>query len=450
MIRLIYNIGRVKITEKTSRKDIEKLQNQRFKKLLNHTLSKSEFYKKYYKQNGINIDNIEGIRLKDLPPINKTIIMNHYDDFVCSKDLKKKELEEFIFNPNNKEKLFKNKYKVIHTSGSTGEIGIFAYNIMEWTTLLALVMLRISKNNINPFNKSKLAFIGATEGHFAGISLAKAAPDWLFKFLQLDINSPISVINRGINDFQPDAIGGYSSGIHLLADQQLKGNINIHPKRIICSGDSLTTPIVQVVKEAFNIEPVNFYACSESIGIAGDCPKNSLHLFDDWHMVEAVDKGFQDVSPGKPGKVLLTNLYNFSQPLIRYEINDEIVFDDKKCKCHSNYPVIKKLAGRKEDFLWFKNKDNQPEFIHPLAIVEFFIPCLKKFQVVKTSEKSFKMKAVVGCSDEKATKRIKERMTEILREKDLEKEVKFDVEIVDDIENDPKTGKFKLILNNSN
>ena len=38
------------------------------------------------------------------------------------------------------------------------------------------------------------------------------------------------------------------------------------------------------------------------------------------------------------------------------------------------------------------------------------------------------------------------RITEILEGKGLEDVVSFEVEVVEEIENDPKTGKFKLII----
>lgn len=41
---------------------------------------------------------------------------------------------------------------------------------------------------------------------------------------------------------------------------------------------------------------------------------------------------------------------------------------------------------------------------------------------------------------------IRSRMSSILREKGLKDAVGLDVKIVDEIENDPKTGKFKLII----
>ena len=43
-------------------------------------------------------------------------------------------------------------------------------------------------------------------------------------------------------------------------------------------------------------------------------------------VIEIVDENNRAVSPGQPGaKVLLTNLINYAQPLIRYELTDSVV-----------------------------------------------------------------------------------------------------------------------------
>ena len=249
-------------------------QKKRLKSLLKHVLLNSRFYKKYYKEHGITLETIEEIELKDLPPINKRIMMDNYDDFVCDSAIKREHLEKFIADRANFGKKYLNKYIVIHTSGSSGTIGFFTYGPRDWSILKALAITRVSKTKINPFQKTKISFIGATDGMYAGISLAQGAPKFLFDLLMLPINSPLEEINKKVNEFQPDSLSGYSSGNYLLAAEQLKGNIRISPKRIICSADSLTSEMRRTIKQAFGIEPVNFYGASESICLGAECEEH--------------------------------------------------------------------------------------------------------------------------------------------------------------------------------
>ena len=85
------------------------------------------------------------------------------------------------------------------------------------------------------------------------------------RFLPLSINSPLETIDHKSNAFHPDVLSGYSSGVHLLSQEQLKGNITIRPERIICTSDPLTPEMRDTIKQAFGREPVNFYA---AFGIA--------------------------------------------------------------------------------------------------------------------------------------------------------------------------------------
>jgi phenylacetate-CoA ligase len=447
IFNLLKKIQQVKNAEQLNAQEIKFLREKRFKNLLKHVLKKSKFYGRHYQEHGITIDKVDQITLKDLPPINKTIMMEHYDDFACDPELKREELEKFISDPSNRGKKYKNSYQIIHTSGSSGTIGLFVYGANDWDMLQALVLTRVSKTKISLFKKTKLAFIGATDGHYAGISLVQGAPRLFIDLLPLSINSPFQEICQKVNEFQPDALSGYSSGVNLLAGEQIKGSININPKRIICSADSLTAKMKETIKKAFGIEPTNFYGASESIGLAAECDTGQgFHLFDDWHCFEIVDKNLKSVKLGEPGRLLMTNLYNYTQPLIRYQLDDEIILDDKPCLCGSSFPIIKNIAGRQEEFLWFERPDRTREYIHPIVIVEFFVPGLEKLQIIQTQKNELLMKVIIHGNRKETLSEIRRRMAEILKGKGLENIVSFEVEVVQEIGNNPRTGKFKLVI----
>jgi len=447
IFNLLKQMHHLKKTEQLDAHQVRLLQEKRFKDLLKHVLERSKFYRRYYQDHGITIDKVNEVTLQDLPTINKKIMMEHYDDFVCDPVLKKEDLEKFISDPSNRGKKYKNSYQVIHTSGSTGTIGLFVYGATDWDMLRALALTRVSKTKIKFFRKTKLAYIGATDGHFAGICLVQGAPRLLMDLLPLSVNSPLEEICQQINEFQPHALSGYASGIYLLAGEQIKGNINIRPKRVMCAADPLTSKMRDTIRTAFQVEPVNFYAASESIGLAAECDTHQgFHLFDDWHCFEIVDDDLKYVEPGEPGRLLLTNLYNYTQPLIRYRLDDEIILDDKPCECGCPFPLIKSIAGRQEEFLWFEKGDGTKEYIHPLVIVEFVVPGLEKLQVIQTQRNKLLMKVIIHGNKDDIFLAIRRRMTEILEGKGLEDVVSFEVEVVNEIENDPKTGKFKLII----
>ncbi len=446
-ISLAKNIYLSRKPETMDNEKVLDIQEKRFRKLLKYVLKNSEFYKGYYGDHGINLDNYKNVRIKDIPTIDKSMVMKNYDRLVCREELKKSELESFIGDASNRGKLYKGKYHVIHSSGSTGEIGIYVYSEREWAILQSIIIRRVIRENFNLKRKTKFLFIGATDGNYAGISLVRSAPKFLFEILPVDINSPIEEINKKVDKFKPDYIGGYSSGMYILAMEQLQGRINISPKKVICSGDQLTEDIRKLVRDAFGINPVNYYAASEAPVMAAQCNRHKgLHLFNDWHYFEVVDDGYKEVEIGQEGRLILTNLYNYTQPLIRYEMSDRLILGENKCSCSWKFPVIDKICGRQEEFIWFTKGGGEEVYLHPVVLAEFFVPSLEKIQIVQKSRSKFLMKVKLNGEKEQVLADIKKRMNEILSNKGLMDFVDYEVEVVEDIKNDAKTGKYKLVI----
>jgi phenylacetate-coenzyme A ligase PaaK-like adenylate-forming protein len=66
--------------------------------------------------------------------------------------------------------------------------------------------------------------------------------------------------------------------------------------------------------------------------VAYDCGYGSVHVNADWVILEPVDAAYQPVAVGQPSqKVLLTNLANRVQPIIRYEMGDSVTIDPEPC-----------------------------------------------------------------------------------------------------------------------
>ncbi len=446
-ISLAKNIYLSRKPETMDHEKVLDIQEKRFRKLLKYVLKNSEFYREYYGDHGINLDNYKNVRIKDIPTIDKSMVMKNYDRLVCREELKKSELESFIGDASNKGKLFKGKYHVIHGSGSTGEMGIYVYSEREWAILQSIIIRRVIMGKLNFKRKIRFLFIGATDGNYAGVSLVRSSPKFLFDVLLVDINTPIEEIDKKVDIFKPDYIGGYSSGMYILAMAQLQGHINISPKKVICSGDPLTEDIRKLVLDAFGINPVNYYAASEAPAMAAQCSTcNKMHLFNDWHCFEVVDDGYNEVEIGQDGRLILTNLYNYTQPLIRYEMKDRLILGENKCSCSWKFPVIDKICGRQEEFMWFEKESGKEDYIHPSIFTEFFIPNLEKLQVVQQSRSKFLMRVKINGEREQVLADIKKRMNEILSNKGLTDFVDYEVEVVEDIKNDAKTGKYKLVI----
>jgi phenylacetate-CoA ligase len=97
---------------------------------------------------------------------------------------------------------------------------------------------------------------------------------------------------------------------------------------------------------------------AEMLCLASDCPLHSgLHIYEDFGILEIVDRDNNPVGPGVWGeKILVTNLYNFTEPVIRYEIHDNVAWTGTPCPCGRTLPLIKGVKGRIENIVEFKTR----------------------------------------------------------------------------------------------
>ena len=85
--------------------------------------------------------------------------------------------------------------------------------------------------------------------------------------------------------------------------------------------------------------------------IASGCRAGGgMHLWEDAALVEVVDEHHRPVLPGVPGHhLLLTNLVNHAQPLIRYEISDIATLADGPNPTGMPFRRLAAVDGRSDD-----------------------------------------------------------------------------------------------------
>jgi phenylacetate-CoA ligase len=122
----------------------------------------------------------------------------------------------------------------------------------------------------------------------------------------------------------------------ILADEQHAGRLQIAPVCLVSSAEVLTLVLRQRVEVVWGRHVLfNQYGVTEAGTFAVECKSHSgLHLFEDLVIFEVVDQQNRPVPPGNYGdKVLLTVLFNHTQPLIRYELTDSVRVATGRCPC---------------------------------------------------------------------------------------------------------------------
>jgi len=115
--------------ERMSRAELEALQLEKFRALVNHAHAHSPYYRRLIEERGIDVERCVPA---DFPVLTKPELIEHFDDIVTDRRLNKAVITEFLSNSIDPNDLLFGQYHVIHTSGSSGQVGYFVFSEADW------------------------------------------------------------------------------------------------------------------------------------------------------------------------------------------------------------------------------------------------------------------------------------------------------------------------------
>jgi phenylacetate-coenzyme A ligase PaaK-like adenylate-forming protein len=192
-----------------------------------------------------------------------------------------------------------------------------------------------------------------------------------------------------LNAYQPEAFPGNAGIVALLAEEQIAGRLRIAPRVVACVGEVLTADMRARIRQAWGAPPHELYATTEASVLASTSPRQvGMHVWEDLTIVEVVDAQGRPVPPGALGeKVLLTNLVNKVQPLIRYELSDMVILaDDGAFPDPGGWPFrrIAAVEGRSDDIIELPAHGGGTVAVHPVHLRAPFasFPDVIQYQIV--------------------------------------------------------------------
>jgi hypothetical protein len=101
----------------------------------------------------------------------------------------------------------------------------------------------------------------------------------------------------------------------------LRNRRHIQPAFLGSAGETLTFAARQQIESAFACAIIDLYNATEVNGSTFVCRDGAMHYSADWFIFERIDDHQRPVPLGAPSYSLpVTNLANYVQPIIRYEI----------------------------------------------------------------------------------------------------------------------------------
>jgi phenylacetate-CoA ligase len=346
--------------------------------LVRHVVERSPFYRARFA--GLIGDG--PVELAALPTLDKATLMGNLDDALCDPRLRGRDLHARLLD----EDPLLGEHRVMASSGSTGTPSLYVYSRADWTGLLALFFRYGELCGIRPhLPRLRVAAIGAPSLASMTQRVSQSVDIGLHRVLRLSVTDPLPRLVEALNAFAPEALNAYPSIAGLLGDEQLSGRLRISPRIVSTSSELCTAETTERIERAFGVRPFNMYATSEGLwGV--DCDHHAgIHLFDDWCVVENVDRTGRPVPDGEPGeRLLVTNLFNRTLPLIRFEVSDVVAIDPRRCECGRTLPRLHAVQGRLDEVIHLPGADGDPVPVHPTQFSLIAAdPAVREFQVVQ-------------------------------------------------------------------
>ncbi|MDY2587575.1 phenylacetate--CoA ligase family protein [Winogradskyella aquimaris] len=335
---------------------VEAENTKQLKKLIAHATQTTSFYS----NKGFN-------HLQDFPVINKNCIREDYDAFLSSK-----------FN--------KVECREVFTSGSTGSPFRIYHNKEK--------VQKINADNI--WFSSQANYSIGYPLIFIRAWLFKLTPKIKFDYFKKNITtvSTFEVVENGVEKFieKLNSKGKvlsfmmYGSTLEYICkylDSVKKNPIKFKTRSIITISDALTPYAKEAAQKHFGITPLSRYSNTESGIIAQQLfeSRDYFRINNSSFVIEIFDLEKDVLVPnGQVGRIVITDLYNFAMPLIRYDTGD---LGAMTVDAHG-ISFLSQILGRKLDQLFNTKGKLLPSLFMSSKLNEFGE--FKQYQIVQKSK----------------------------------------------------------------
>jgi phenylacetate-CoA ligase len=362
---------------------IARYRQQELERLRRHLYKKSPFYRRFHAS-------LEGRPLHELPVLTKGELMSNFDELVSDRKVRLAEVREHLESLNGGA-LFRGRYRVARTAGSTGNPGIFLCSRREWPSVIASysraqewagIFARVTES-------TRLAVVSSRVPWHQSARVGASVDSPFVPVRRFDSTDPLDGIVAGLNAWLPANLIAYASMLNILADEQWRDACQsirpplcprrrCLPKRLenVCDRRGGTSPSTFMPRRrppASHPSALSIGSTSSRISLS---PRSSTTKTD-------------PVLPGEYGaKLLVTVLFSRTQPLIRYEMSDRVMLSPEPCSCGLPFAVLGGIEGRAEDILHLPTASGELVSIHPNVFHELLekLP-VQAWQVLEEPER---------------------------------------------------------------
>jgi phenylacetate-CoA ligase len=367
-------------------------QRDRLRALLARAIADSPFHAGRLR--GVDPDRFELADLARLPVMTKADMMENFDaattDRRLTRDLVERHLASSVTDP----ALLLGEYVVLVSGGSSGQRGLFVQTVDEYAEFAASVTRRALAATVAaagglPPEGLVIGMVGAgSPVHSSGLACVTATRPPV-RLMSAPASLPVAEIVRRLNAAQPPNLLAYAAKLAELAAEQRDGRLRLNLRSVSSFAEAISMPERIAVTEAFGVPVIDLFASTEGLVGHSEPGETVLTFAGDTCIAECADDGGQPVPDGvASSKVLVTNLHNLTQPMIRYELTDRFT----PAGTSEGGALRASVEGRSDDLFRYAEAS-----VHPFVIGAPLLhaPAVREFQVRQT-ERGADIAAVIG------------------------------------------------------
>lgn len=334
---------------------MNEIQKKKLQKLFIYLRANNDYYNHMFKEKQIIFDGDMEKELLKMPILNKEDIRKNADTYYSNTD------EEVL------------------TQLTSGSVGI-PMQCKKTTSERSYAAMKVWKKRIkiDPWVRPNNFF------SFFGHSQKAEMGD----FINLNTDQLLQYFkNILIREYR--WISGPLSTIYEMAKLIDNGMIsNTCIKVIELFGEFSTQEQRDYIEKMFNCITVVHYGTRETWCIAYECKHRKLHIQDDMFFVELNHNNVH--LPDSSGEIIITSLYNYYMPFIRYNLQDIGKLTYGQCKCGNHAPYIELAGGRTAELIKGKNLLGVNLFNRAIGqLIKAGYDCIERFKVAQIGLNEF-------------------------------------------------------------
>jgi phenylacetate-CoA ligase len=198
-----------------------------------------------------------------------------------------------------------------------------------------------------------------------------------------------------LNEFRPKVIYAYPAPLALFCEYLVNCGRDYHrPESAICTAEPLQEHERKIIEKALGCPVFQHYGTRDFGMVAAECEAHEgMHFNPAAVFVEYI--ALQEGDADGLHEILVTDLFNFGMPLIRYRINDCALPAQKPCSCGRTFPLIRGIVGRTTDNFCLPSGSIVPGVSLTNRVLQV-CPGLAKTQIIQESLCEFRVRYVAG------------------------------------------------------